>query len=871
MPEKRSFKHLSRSVVPLNYTLQFHPDLQNFSFTGCGEIEVDIQECVKSITLNSAELEVKNVEFKTKDADNALKGEVSYNEENECVTLTFPNELKVGSGILSMEFKGELNDRMKGFYRSKYANPKKEVTHLAVTQFESTDARRAFPCWDEPAFKATFDVTLVMPQEMMGLSNMPQIKEVPHKSDSQLKMVTFQRTPKMSTYLLAFVVGQFDYLEAKDADGVFVRVYTPLGKKEQGRFALDVTVKTLPFYKEYFQIAYPLPKIDLIAIPDFLSGAMENWGLVTYRENALLIDPENSSATSRQLVALVVGHELAHMWFGNLVTMEWWTHLWLNEGFASWIEYLCVDNLFPDFEIWTQFVNTDLAAALKLDALHTSHPIEVPVGHPSEVDEIFDAISYCKGASVIRMLHNYIEDDDFRKGMNQYLTKFMYKNAATEDLWNCLETASGKPIKAVMSTWTSQMGYPVVNVSETREGKTRILKLSQKKFCADGKIDGTSPLWMIPIDISTLSSGKKPIKKILMDEKEMEVTLEDIESTDWVLLNCGSVGVYRIQYSTEMLHCLLSGIKDKSLPPTDRLSLESDLFALSRAGMVPTVEVLKLVQAYVNEDNYTVWNDLARNLANIALLLQYTDYYEEYKAFARKLFEKVVAKVGWNATKDENHLTTLLRDLVLCRMGRYGDESVLKEARERFKMHLSGEKLLPADLKTPVYLTVLSHGDEDVLKTMLDLYEQAELQEEMIRISRAIGAVRKENLIRQVLEFAISDKVRSQDTVFVVAGVTGTVKGREMAWDFVKEHWDLFYQRYQGGALIARLLKLTTENFVTEEMAKEVEEFFAAHPAASATRNIQQSCENIRLNCKWMETEAKEVGEFLKSQVQQQQ
>lgn len=869
MPEKRSFQHLPKSVIPVNYALQFHPDLQTFIFTGHGEIEVTVQECVKSITLNCAEIEVKSVEFKTKD-DNTLKGEISYNEENEHVTFSFPEELQVGNGTLTMDFKGEINDRMKGFYRSKYANPKKEVTHLAVTQFESTDARRAFPCWDEPAFKATFDVTLVIPEDTMGLSNMPQIKEVPHKTDPQLKLVTFQRTPKMSTYLLAFVVGQFDYLEAKDADGVVVRVYTPLGKKEQGQFALDVTVKTLPFYKEYFQIAYPLPKIDLIAIPDFLSGAMENWGLVTYRENALLVDPKNSSASSRQLVALVVGHELAHMWFGNLVTMEWWTHLWLNEGFASWIEYLCVDNLFPDFEIWTQFVNTDLAAALKLDALHTSHPIEVPVGHPSEVDEIFDAISYCKGASVIRMLHNYIEDDDFRKGMHQYLTKFMYKNAATEDLWNCLEAASGKPIEAVMSTWTSQMGYPVVNVSETKEGKKRILKLSQKKFCADGKSEGTSQ-WMIPIDISTSSSGNKPSKKILMDKESMEVILEDVEPNDWVLLNCGSIGVYRIQYSSEMLKSLLSGIKDKSLPPTDRLSLESDLFALSRAGMVPTVEVLKLVHAYINEDNYTVWNDLARNLSNIALLLQYTDYYEEYKAFARTLFEKIVNKVGWNATKDENHLTTLLRDLVLCRMGRYGDETVLKEARERFKLHLSGEKLLPADLKTPVYLTVLSHGDEDVLKSMLDLYEQAELQEEMIRISRAIGAVRKENLIKQVLEFAISDKVRSQDTVFVVAGVTGTVKGREMAWNFVKEHWDLFYQRYQGGALIARLLKLTTENFVTEEMAKEVEEFFAAHPAASATRNIQQSCENIRLNCKWMETEAKEVGEFLKSQVQQQQ
>ncbi|GAB1610661.1 puromycin-sensitive aminopeptidase-like [Argonauta hians] len=863
MADRRPFEHLPSTVIPVNYDLKFQPDLVNFTFTGAGNIRVEIKESVKVFKLNAAELKVSEASFQPEDGD-AVTATVTLDEEREHVIFTFPDLLKVGFGNLHMKYTGTLNDRMRGFYHSQYTVPSGRVIHLAVTQFESTDARRAFPCWDEPSFKATFDITLVFQKNLMGLSNMPVIEEKIDESDSNLKVMKFGKSPKMSTYLLAFIVGEFDYLEGKDADGVVVRVYTPLEKKEQGQFALDVTVKTLPFYKSYFNIAYPLPKIDLIAIPDFLSGAMENWGLVTYRENTLLIDAENSSAKARQLVALVIGHELAHMWFGNLVTMEWWTHLWLNEGFASWIEYLCVDKLFPDFQIWTQFVTSELAAALKLDALHTSHPIEVPVGHPSEVDEIFDAISYCKGASVIRMLHNYIEDKDFRVGMNAYLTKFMYKNAATEDLWDALEGASGKPIKKVMSTWTSQMGYPVVKVRETKEDNRRILHLTQMKFCADGKSKGDKAAkWMIPIDISTSSCIEKPFKKILMEEEEMEVVLDNVKSDEWVLLNLNSVGVFRVQYSSEMLHSLLKGIGDQTIPPTNRLALQSDLFALSRAGMVPTVEVLKFVQSYKNEDNYTVWNDLAQNLANIALLLQYTNYYDQYKVFVRNLLEKIAGKVGWEAAADENHLTTLLRDLVLSRMGRYGDPAVLQEARKRFRDHVSGEKPLPADLKSPVYLTVVCHGDESVLTSMLELYEKAQMQEEMSRISRTIGAVTEKKLIARVLDFAISDKVRSQDTVFVIAGVTGSVLGREMAWQFVKDNWQFFYQRYQGGALIARLLKFTTENFASEVQAREVEEFFAAHPAASATRNIQQSCENIRLNARWLAEEADEVGQFL--------
>lgn len=868
MPEKKEFKRLPTDVKPENYTLLLQPDLDKFTFKGQETIDVKVLSSTTSITLNSEEIEIQSACYKATDAgDQNLKAEVKFEPENASVVLSFPSALQPGSGQLCIDFTGELNDKMKGFYRSKYSSPSGEEKYGAVTQFEATDARRAFPCWDEPAVKATFDVTLVVPKNRVALSNMPVKSENDLPEDSTWKVVTYERTPIMSTYLLAFVVGEYDYVEDKDSDGVLVRVYTPVGKKEQGQFALEVAVKTLPFYNKYFQIAYPLPKIDLIAIADFAAGAMENWGLVTYRETALLIDPKNSSSKSKQWVALVVGHELAHQWFGNLVTMEWWTHLWLNEGFASWIEYLCVDYCFPEFDIWTQFVNSDLGRALEMDALHNSHAIEIPVGHPDEVDEIFDAISYSKGASVIRMLHDYVGDESFKKGMNQYLTKFKYKNAVTEDLWESLGKASGKPVLDVMTTWTKQMGYPVVKVSEKQDGSNRVLTLTQEKFCADGVQEKEGSFsWMVPVSISTASDPKKAAVVTLLDKTSMDVTVPNVTPDQWVKVNCESVGVYRVQYSSETLDRFIPAIKNKTLPPRDRLGLQNDLFALARAGMISTVDVLKVVGAFVNEDDYTVWSDLTGNLGQISILLQNTDGFEDFKTFSKKLYKPVAQSLGWDAKESEGPLAAMLRELALTRLGKYGDEETVTEARKRFENHVSGKVPLPADLKGPVYLTVMVNGDETTFNQMMKLYDEADMQEEKVRISRCIGSIKSDELKKKVLDFAMSDKVRSQDTVFVIGGVTGTVQGRELCWQFVQDKWTELHERYKGGFLLSRLVEVSTDNFVTEARAKEVEKFFETHSAPAAERKIQQSVENIRLNAKWMERESTSVLKFLRSQ-----
>ncbi|GLH04429.1 Aminopeptidase [Gryllus bimaculatus] len=869
MPDAKPFVRLPKSVVPEHYELLLKPDLKTFLFEGKLKVKVQVKCATDKIVLNTLDLTYQKVEFIAENGGKHFPSDRVVSVEDETLTLLFPHPLACGKGELLFEYTGEINDKMKGFYRSKYVREgrdgKSEQAFSAVTQLCATQARRMFPCWDEPAVKAQFSISLVAEAYLVALSNMPVVSQDPVADNPGMKLVKFDTTPIMSTYLVAVVVGEYDYVEDHSSDGVVVRVYTPIGKKEQGRFALEVATKVLPYYKEYFQIAYPLPKMDLIAIADFSAGAMENWGLVTYRETCLLVDPENTSAERKQWIALVVGHELAHQWFGNLVTMEWWTHLWLNEGYASFVEFLCVAHLFPEYDIWTQFVCDTYSRALELDWLKNSHPIEVPVGHPSEIDEIFDDISYNKGASVIRMLHKYIGDEDFRKGMNLYLTRHQYKNTFTEDLWTALEEASNKPVGAVMSTWTKQTGYPVVKVSSQQEGSARKICLTQEKFCADNNAPSNGTLWMVPITISTSRSPGEVVQSTVLETHSAELILSDVSSEDWVKVNPGTVGFYRTQYPSEMLAQFVPAVKDKSLPPLDRLGLLDDLFALVQAGQAPTVEVLKLMEAYQDEDNFTVWSSINSCLVRLSLLLSYTDYEDSFKAYGRKLMSKICCRLGWDRRENESHLDTLLRSLVIGRLAWFEDENVINQAKQRFADHVSGKALLPADLRSPVYKAVLSVGDEDTYNTMLRLYREADLHEEKDRISRALGAIRDESVLKKILQFAISDEVRSQDSVFVIISVAMTRRGRELAWDFIKENWKMLWDRYEGGFLLSRLVKYPTENFSSEERAQEVEQFFKEHPSPGTERTVQQCIESIRLNAEWLARDQDSIRAFLTS------
>jgi puromycin-sensitive aminopeptidase len=691
---------------------------------------------------------------------------------------------------------------------------------------------------------------------------MPLVKE---ESLGDLKSLKFDRTPIMSTYLVAVCVGEYDFVEGKSADGVLVRVYTPVGKKEQGLFALEVAVKVLPYYKEYFNIAYPLPKMDLIAISDFSAGAMENWGLVTYRETFVLVDPENTSLIRKQSIALTVGHEIAHQWFGNLVTMSWWTDLWLNEGYASFVEFLCVDHLFPEYDIWTQFVTDMYTRALESDSLDNSHPIEVEVGHPSEIDEIFDDISYNKGASVIRMLHHYLGVEDFRKGMHIYLNKHQYKNTVTENLWEALEEASSKPVGDVMRTWIKQMGFPVVKiVGNVQDGNKRKITLEQEKFLSDCR----KPLkekyfWMIPINISTPNS-ENAITTVL-DTQQMEIVVDNVSAKDWVKVNPGTIGYHRTQYPSEMLEKFIPAIKSQSLPPLDRLGLLDDLFALVQNGSCSTVDVLKLIDAYRNEQNYTVWSSITNSLVKLQALLSHTDLTEKFNAFARNLYQPVQEKLGWEAKENESHLDTLLRSLVLNRLVSFKCEKTIKEAQRRFELHVEGKQILPADLRATCYKAYLQSGEEAAYEKMLTIYRGTDLHEEKDRVSRALGSIPNVELLKKVIQFARSDAVRAQDSIFVIISVSLNPKGRDMVWNYFKENWKQLLDQYEGGFLISRLVKYVSENFATEDRATEVENFFKQHEFPGCERTVQQSIETIKLNSAWLQRDLVAITEYLKN------
>ncbi len=847
---------LPADVCPKRYEIALRPDLNRFTFSGSESVDIEVKSATRRVVLHAAELELHSVSLEG-DGVSHRPERIEANEEEETVAFVFSEELEPGPAQLAIEFTGQLNDKMHGFYRSVY-HVDGEERCMAVTQFEATDARRAFPCWDEPAQKAVFEVTLVVPEDRVAVSNMPPSRIEP--GDDGLKTVRFAETPVMSTYLLAFVVGEFDHVETQTKEGVTVRVYTPVGRREQGRFALDVASRTLSFFHEYFAIAYPLPKMDLLAIPDFAAGAMENWGAVTYRETAILVDPEGSSAGTRQRVAIVVAHELAHQWFGNLVTMEWWTHLWLNEGFASWIEFLAVDHLFPEWDMWTQFVFTDFGRALSLDGLKSSHPIEVEVRDPRQISEIFDAISYSKGASVIRMLAAYLGAEPFRRGLQCYLRRHQYANATTEDLWQALAEESGQPVKEIMDTWTKQTGYPLLSV-DMKQGE---VELQQTRFFLSGVPEREdASRWSVPLGIR--AEGVEDTFRVV-EEDRARIGV-GVSRGGWLKVNPDQTGFYRSNYSTELWGRLAAAVDAGELSSaTDRLGLENDAFALARAGYLDPARPLALAPAYRNETDYTVWADLSENLRAYDSLLSDQPCHEPFRAFARSLYQSVYGSLGWDARPGESHLTKLLRPMVIGLLGRYGDRHVAAEALRRFDQGIRDATPVAPDLRAAVYAQVVQSRGTEGYEAVLRVYREAELHEEKNRCLRALGCGTDPDLLLRALEFSLSGEVRGQDTPLAVAGVATNPLGRELAWDFLREKWAEFDRRYgQGGFIIARIVSITTEDFTTLEKAREVEDFFESHPAPAAARTVRQSLERIRSNALWLERDGEAIARWLEA------
>ncbi len=832
--KNKNFTRLSKDVIPSSYDIQMKPDLKNFTFTGMETISLDLKKPTKTLTLHCKEIEVDTASIllgtpARTDVDKVFAQNISYDEKNETVSFFFARPIPSGRTRLNLFFRGILNDKMRGFYRSKYFFGDKEYT-MATTQFEATDARRAFPCFDEPALKAVFHVSLIAPKGKTAISNTLPVSVLEHEAGFEI--IKFSPTPKMSTYLLAFIIGDFEYIEKKSKTGVAVRVYTTPGKKSQATFALECAVRTLEFYEKYFDIAYPLPALDMIAIPDFSSGAMENWGAITYRESALLVDDDHSSASNKQWVALVVAHEIAHQWFGNLVTMEWWTHLWLNEGFASYIEYLAVDKLFPEWDIWTQFSTNDLGVALRLDALIHTHPIEIPVHHPDEIGEIFDEVSYSKGASIIRMLAEYLGEGNFRGGLRHYLKKHSYKNTETLHLWQSFETFSGKKVASMMHHWTSKPGYPLIK-AEMVNGK---IEISQSRFFA-----------------SPASKAKAK------DKTKWEIPMVFGENK----INLGETGFFRTAYSKELLNKLVQPVTSKTLSPRDRLGIVRDLFALSESGDIPTSNALEFLSAYNNEDNYTVWVEIASGLARIEQLFGADKIVEKLNTLTIKLFSPVLTSLGWDKKKNEPHADALLRSLAISRLGRAGDKKVIALARKQFVL-LKQNKPVNPDIRGAIYATVATNGGAKEHAEFIKLYKKESLHEEKNRIGNALGDFKNDKILSATVEFAFSSYVRTQDSVSILSSVGANPFGRNIWLKFIRTNWKTLISRYgDGGMALSRVVKAITGSAEPKHYT-EYKKFFDTHEAPGAKRAVDQVLERLEGNILWLKRDKKGIEEFLK-------
>ncbi|HVQ44656.1 MAG TPA: M1 family metallopeptidase [Candidatus Saccharimonadia bacterium] len=836
------------TIVPERYALDIDVDMAGSRFAIHESIDFAVVEPSNELVFHAVGLEVSEVKLDGKLSPESVK----LDEKTETVTFAFAEIVGAGMHHLSMRVRGVIGDSLHGFYRSTYQRDGQEQL-IATTQFEAVHAREALVAIDEPSAKAVFELNLTVPEGMMALSNTVATEETP--AGEGRKRVTFAPTPKMSTYLLAYVVGEFEYLEGETAEGVRVRALATPGHKDQLAFALDMATWTLSFFGDYFGIPYPLPNLDMVALPDFAAGAMENWGLVTYRETALLLDPERTSLMAKQRVAEIVTHELAHQWFGNLVTMRWWNDLWLNEGFATWCADLARNARFPEWEIWAHFTADETGRAMELDSLVSTHPIEVEVEDPRGLDEIFDAVSYSKGGSVIRMLHHYLGDQDFRKGLHAYLTKHSYANAVTHDLWRALEAASGKPVDALMSAWTSKPGYPVVTFDDGEVQQRRFY--SSPRQAAKGQ---DASLWPIPFNV-LLPGGRETPTELL--RKHSDMLSAEILGSDWFKPNPGQTGFFRTHYTEGMIEALTAPLHTRELAVVDRFGIIGDVTAATEAGVTTSTALLKLVAALRDEPNYVVWTGVSGALGDLSHAVEDAALRERLDHFGHWLVGPNVKRLGWEAADDESSFDTLMRPLVLQQAIRFDDETVVKEAKTRWAAWMDGAETDP-DVVAALLFAAARHGGEHEFEAMQSRYEREPVPQIKLGLLGAMGRFRQPALIARYLAYALTEAVRPQDLYIALAWGMRNRDGRDATWQWVQDHWNLWLERYgAGGHMLEHFPLFVGAGFATHAKAAEIRDFFDSHPHPALGRPTDQAVESVELRADWADRDAAAVAAFL--------
>ncbi len=870
----KQVKHLLAYFQPKHYNLQL--DLDKSEMTFRGELQLTgkkVGRPTKRITLHQNGLTVSKAFILKTDKGSTHEVPVTRIVKQDSfdeVRLHTDEQLYPGNYTIKLEFSGDITQQMNGVYPCNFMHDGQKKQLLA-TQFESHHAREVFPCIDEPAAKATFSLKLSTDTDETVLSNTP-IED--QKTKGNRLITQFEKTPIMSTYLLAFVVGEMDYKETKTNAGVVIRGYTTPDNVDYVDFALDVARQCIEFYDEYFAISYPLEKCDLIALPDFSSGAMENWGCITFREQTLLVDPAHTALSTKQYVAMVVAHELAHQWFGNLVTMRWWTDLWLNEGFASWIEFLAIDTLFPDWDMWTQFTSSEQQQAMRLDTLEHTHPVEVPVNSPDEIRTIFDAISYSKGASVIHMLHEYLGPKDFRIGLQHYLKSHAYSNTDTVDLWQALEDSSHKPVRAFMHDWTSQTGYPVVRADVDLPNVT----LRQHRFMTNPEKGETSKtLWPIPLLLPEL-----PDEDTLEDKKtKLTYTSDEIFK-----LNHGQSGFYRTVYNNSHLHTLGSYVKKGRLKPLDRIGILSDAFEAARYGYSDTTEVIALLENFFEEDSYAVWEIITSWIGSLRLVMDDEELREAIKPFVRALIASQLKRLGWEQKDADSHFDRLLRPIIIGMAASADEAWVVEKCQELFdsvdtandlRADLgtvpSSKKikrgLIHPDLRGAVFGTVAKRGDKATFDKLVRMHNKAHLSEEKTTLAAAITSFQQPELISESLKMIRSSDVRLQDVSYWIIYSFMNRHAKQQTWQWLKDNWSWLEENFSNDLSFYRMPLYVARAFSDVSFRPEFEAFFTSKMSGGLERSYKQSLEMLDWQAAWKKRSLKTTKHYFTSKYRQ--
>ncbi|MBI2367288.1 MAG: M1 family metallopeptidase [Deltaproteobacteria bacterium] len=833
MPEQKPYR-LPLTVTPERYEIRLMPDMASATFDGEVRVAIQVNEPVGEICLNAAELAIRDVSIKAK-SGKTIRGDATLDPENEQAALHFTETVGPGPWELQIKFSGILNDKLHGFYRSSYKNANGEEKTLATTQFESTDARRAFPCWDEPALKAVFQITLVVDEGLTAISNARVIRETPLAGAGK-KEVVFADSMKMSTYLVAFIVGEFEASDPVMVGKAPLRVWAVPGKKQLANFGREIGRVSLEYFSRYYGIPYPGDKLDLIAIPDFASGAMENLGAITFRETALLVDEHKATRAELERVADVVSHENAHMWFGDLVTMRWWNGLWLNEAFATFMEMLAVDAWKPEWRRWDSFT-VSRAAAMQVDGLKSTRPIEFPVEKPEEAAGMFDVLTYEKGASVLRMLEQYLGADAFRDGIRLYLRRHAYANAETTDLWDALEESTRQPVRALMDTWIFQPGYPLISVEKKGTG----LLLSQSIFRYLQDEDTTQRKWHVPVFLRAGTKNGIVNMTILLTERQQRVEVADV---DWAVVNAGGHGYYRVRYSAELVNSLWRQLQE-TLSPVERFNLVNDTWATTLAGLTSLTDYLELIDLLRDEKDLSVWTTVIGSCHHLNRILDEAQC-AVLRQRLRALLSPALERLTWAPRAGETELEGQLRGDLIGALGTLGENQACQErARAPFVDYEKDSSAVDRNV-VPALVAIVAHtGAGADYGNFVKRFKTAATPQEETRYLFALANFRQEDLIDQTLQLTINAEVRTQNAPYLMRNVLLNKVAREKAWVFMKAHWDTMLRQYPDNS-IPRMCEGII-GLSTADLAADVEEFFGKHPVKQGTKQINQHLERLRI------------------------